>query len=71
MRNVVVMKKYIVSVLVGFVIGLWVGINIGKDQPIWSNPFTRAERSMAEKAKIKVKEMVEDAQATLQKKRDE
>lgn len=71
MRNVVVMKKYIVSVLVGFVIGLWVGINIGKDQPIWSNPFTKTERSMAEKAKMKVKEMVDDAQATLQKKRDE
>ena len=33
----------------GLIIGLWAGVNIGKDRPVWSNPFD--EPSLTEKAK--------------------
>jgi hypothetical protein len=38
--------NYFKSILVGFVagasVGLWFGVNLGKEQPIFSNPFTDA-----------------------------
>ena len=32
-------KKLLLGMLVGIVIGLWFGVNLGKGQPIYSNPF--------------------------------
>jgi hypothetical protein len=32
-------KKLLIGWCVGIVIGLWFGVNLGKDQPIYSNPF--------------------------------
>lgn len=32
-------KKLLVGFGMGIVIGLWFGVNLGKDQPIYSNPF--------------------------------
>jgi hypothetical protein len=42
------MKKlfYLIIILVG--IGMWLGINIAKNQPLFSNPF--ADKEIAEKA---------------------
>ena len=32
-------KKLLIGFTAGMVIGLWFGINLGKDQPIYANPF--------------------------------
>ncbi|NOZ53483.1 MAG: hypothetical protein GXP08_10150 [Gammaproteobacteria bacterium] len=58
-------KKYIIGAIVGGVIGLWCGINIGKDKPIWSNPITNEERRIADKAKSKAQELMNDAKKAL------
>ncbi len=35
------------GLIVGVIIGLWFGINIGRDEPLFSNPLT--ERSIQER----------------------
>jgi len=32
-------KKLVIGFCVGIVIGLWFGVNLGKGQPIYANPF--------------------------------
>lgn len=32
-------KKLVIGFCAGIVIGLWFGVNLGKGQPIYSNPF--------------------------------
>lgn len=41
------LKKIIIGFVVGVAIGLWFGINLGKGQPLYSNPF--AERSITDR----------------------
>lgn len=43
------MKSFIWGLVIGAVIGVLAGMNIGKGQPIWSNPFTG--RPIAEEVK--------------------
>jgi len=33
-------KSLGIGLLTGVLIGLWLGVNIGKDQPVFSNPFS-------------------------------
>jgi len=33
------LKKLVIGFCAGMVIGLWFGVNLGKGQPIYSNPF--------------------------------
>jgi hypothetical protein len=40
-------KKLLIGFVAGVVIGLWFGVNLGKGQPIYSNPFQ--ERSLKER----------------------
>lgn len=35
-------KKLLMGFGAGIVIGLWFGVNLGKDQPLYSNPFHEA-----------------------------
>lgn len=42
-------KKLILGLIIGLLAGLWAGVNIGYDQPIWSNPFKAP--ALTEKAK--------------------
>jgi len=42
-------KMLIIGVGVGTLMGLWIGHNIGRDQPWLSNPF--AQRTLAESLK--------------------
>ncbi len=42
-------KKLIMGLTIGLLVGLWAGVNIGYDQPIWSNPFEAP--ALTEKAK--------------------
>lgn len=41
----------------GLLIGLWVGVNIGKGQPVFSNPF--AKEDLSKKIKRRVGESIE------------
>ncbi len=38
------MKDLLLGLLIGGIIGLWVGVNLGKDQPVMSNPFGDSQR---------------------------
>lgn len=33
------MKDLLLGLLIGGIIGLWIGVNLGKDQPLMTNPF--------------------------------
>ncbi len=43
-----VLRSFAVGLLVGGVVGLWCGMNIGKGQPLLSNPF--ADVSLSQQA---------------------
>jgi uncharacterized membrane protein YraQ (UPF0718 family) len=53
------LKKLLTGVVIGLVAGLWMGVNIGKQRPILSNPFSKEEKSLKEQAKEKVGEAKE------------
>ena len=38
------MKDLLLGFLIGGIIGLWIGVNLGKDQAIMSNPFGDSAR---------------------------
>lgn len=38
------MKDILLGFLIGGIVGLWVGVNLGKEQPIMSNPFGDSAR---------------------------
>jgi hypothetical protein len=43
-----VLRSFATGLLVGGVVGLWFGMNIGKEQPLLSNPF--ADVSLSQRA---------------------
>lgn len=45
------------GLLFGVIVGLWLGVNIGKGNPIFSNPF--AKENLPQKIKEKVGESIE------------
>ena len=53
------MKKYFIGIVVGLVVGLWFGVNIGHDRPLWSNPF--ADPGLTNKAKDVASDAWKDA----------
>ena len=53
------LKKYLVGGVVGLLLGLWWGVNLGKDRPLWSNPFR--EPTLAEKARAAAGGVLRDA----------
>jgi hypothetical protein len=38
------LKAWLTGLIIGLLLGLWGGVNIGKGQPVYSNPF--AEKSV-------------------------
>lgn len=70
-------NKFFVGAIVGVLIGLWFGVNIGKDKPFWSNPFEEKSlkemavdktKEIAGKAKQKTSEMVKEGKQVLREK---
>jgi len=59
------LKLVILGLIIGVLIGLWFGVNIGKDNPIFSNPFK--ERSVTEKIKSGIGHGVEKAGKSIEK----
>lgn len=49
------MKDLILGLLLGGIIGLWVGVNLGKDQPLLTNPF--AENSNMKELSQKMEQL--------------
>ena len=49
------MKDLILGLLIGGIVGLWFGVNLGKDQPLMTNPFV--EQSNIEELTRKLEEL--------------
>ena len=58
-------RKLIIGSIIGVTIGMWFGINIGKDRPIFSNPF--AEPALQAKLKQTGGEVLEKGGKALEK----
>ena len=52
-----VIKMLFMGTLMGLIVGLWLGVNIGKGNPIFGNPF--AKENLSKKLKEKVGESIE------------
>ncbi len=52
-------KKYVMGGFIGLLIGLWMGVNIGAERPLWSNPF--AKKDLSQKAKEVASDAWKDA----------
>ena len=51
------LKMLFMGLLFGVIVGLWLGVNIGKGNPIFGNPF--AEENLSKKLKEKVGSSIE------------
>lgn len=60
------MKKYLIGAVIGLLIGMWFGVNIGQDRPIWANPFNK--RTITEKAKDVTSDVIKDTKKAIIKK---
>jgi hypothetical protein len=69
------MKKFIFGLVVGLIIAFPLGINFGKDVPLWSNPFAAkpdiADRVIerAGKTADQAKDAIHDATRPVREKR--
>lgn len=63
------LKFLLVGVGVGLLLGLWFGVNIGREKPILSNPFV--DTTLQEKAKETASEAIEDTKRVLRKSLDD
>lgn len=59
------LKTFIIGILIGVIVGLWAGFNLGREKPWYSNPFE--DRSVKEKLKSSVGEGVEKAGESIEK----
>ena len=60
-----VLRSFAVGLLVGGLVGLWSGMNIGKGQPLLSNPF--AEVTLSQQASRAGEQVGEAARAAGEK----
>ena len=56
-------KSFIAGIIIGGLIAFMLGINYGRDQPLWSNPF--AKRDLSQTVKEKAESIVEGAREKL------
>ena len=56
-------KHILTGIVIGAVIGLWFGYNLGRERPIFSNPF--ADSRLQERAKDTAEESVRDTKRAL------
>lgn len=53
------LRKFTIGLVLGLGLGLWFGVNIGKGQPFWSNPFEK--KSLSQQASEKANKILKDA----------
>lgn len=58
-------KSLLGGIVLGLLLGLWFGVNLGRDRPLLSNPFT--EPTVQEKLKQTGKTLIEKSGETLEK----
>jgi len=61
-------KTLVLGIVLGLLAGLWFGYNLGRDEPLFSNPF--ADRSLQEKARETTSGVIEDTRRVLNKSLD-
>ena len=59
-------KKYIMGAFIGLLVGPWMGVNIGAERPLWSNPF--AKKDLSQKAKDVASDAWKDAKKAAREK---
>lgn len=62
-------KFLLIGAVTGLIIGLWFGINIGKERNIFSNPFE--EREFTQKVKKSAEDVVHDTKKAIRKSLDD
>ena len=57
------------GILMGVIVGLWLGVNIGKGNPIFGNPFAKENLSkkIQDKVGSSIEKLGEDIQGKLKK----
>ena len=58
------MKKFVMGFVVGLLIAFPLGINFGKDVPLWSNPFA-AKPDIPERLKERAGELLKDTKEAI------
>lgn len=67
-KNMKRIKMLLLGCFLGLCVGLWFGVNLGKGQPLYSNPFD--SDTLQKKAKHTADEMLEDTKRALRKSLD-
>jgi hypothetical protein len=57
------MKKFFYLIIIFLVVGVWLGINFAKNQPLFSDPF--ADREIRERAAEEVEKLGEKAKGAV------
>lgn len=58
-------KTLLGGIILGLLLGLWFGVNLGRERPVLSNPFT--EPTLQEKLRQTGKTLIEKSGETLEK----
>ena len=56
-------KKLVIGLVVGALLGLWAGTNLVNDRPLFANPFE--DRTIADKAKGVAEDVWDDARKAM------
>ena len=64
-----VIKMLFMGILMGAIVGLWLGVKIGKGNPIFGNPFAKENLSkkIQDKVGSSIEKLGEDIQGKLKK----
>ena len=53
-------KNLVIGIVIGAILGLWFGVNIGRERPLLSNPFKK--RSIHEKFRNAGRDLLDSAE---------
>ena len=59
-------KRWIIFVLIVLALGVWLGINIGRNQPLFTNPFS-TKSALQQRMERKTGKVVDQAKRRLRK----
>ena len=58
------MKKFVIGLVIGVIVAFPLGINFGRDAPLFSNPFA-AKPDITERMKERTEEMLKDTKEAI------
>ena len=59
------LKALLTGIVLGLLVGLWFGVNVGRDRPIFANPFT--EPTVKQRLKQTGESLIEKSGEALEK----